>query len=72
MFRYYLYRFNLTARSWLFWIRTPFKELQERANPYSVGDLYWSHRDMGETIAANFWYMLNDGHYDMLDEFLDV
>ena len=50
---------------------TPYANVEKLSSPYTVGELYWSIRKNGETIAANFWYMLNDGYYDMEDEFFD-
>ena len=71
MIYYYMQRFNLTVNSWKYWMTTPYANLEKLSSPYTVGELYWSIRKNGETIAANFWYMLNDGYYDMEDEFFD-
>jgi hypothetical protein len=72
MINYYFYRLSLTFNSWKYWISQPYENLVTLSEPYSPGDLYWSIREKGNTIAANFWYMVNDGHYDMLNEFFDT
>jgi hypothetical protein len=51
---------------------TPYEDLQKITSPYSPDELYWSIRKDGNTIAANFWYMVNDGYYDMIDEWEDL
>lgn len=69
---YYFWRFNLTFNSWKYWMVTPYETLENYTSPYSVRDLYWSYHEKGETVATNFWYMLNDGYYDMIDEYYDT
>jgi hypothetical protein len=51
---------------------TPYEDLQKITSPYNPDELYWSIRKSGHTIAANFWYMVNDGYYDMIDEWEDL
>ena len=69
---YYLYRLRLTIDGWKYWMTTPYEDLQKITSPYNPDELYWSIRKSGHTIAANFWYMVNDGYYDMIDEWEDL
>lgn len=68
----YFYRMKHTYNSWKHWMVTPYETLEKYTSPYSVRDLYWSLHEKGITVASNFWYMLNDGYYDMIDEFYDT
>jgi hypothetical protein len=51
---------------------TPYEDLQKITSPYTPDEIYWSIREGGHTISANFWYMVNDGYYDMIDEWEDL
>ena len=65
--RYYVVRLKLSCRSWAYWLKTPYNQLEEITSPYPPNDLYFSVRHKGETLAANFWCMINDGWLDMYD-----
>ena len=69
---YYFRRFNLTFTNWMYWMTTPHETLQDLTSPYNVRNLYWSITENGRTVATNFWYMLNDGYYDMIEEYYDT
>ena len=69
---YYLYRLRLTINGWKYWMFTPYEDLQKITSPYTPDEIYWSIREGGHTISANFWYMVNDGYYDMIDEWEDL
>lgn len=66
--RYNFNRFILVFNSWKYWIFTPYEELQSYTKPYSVTS-YWSYHKNRKTVAINFWCIINDGVYEMFDEY---
>jgi hypothetical protein len=65
---YYFYRMKLTCNSWKHWVFTPYEKLETYTGYYSVRNTYWSYSKDKKTVAVNFWYMVNDGYYDMIEE----
>lgn len=55
----------------MFWVNSPYSLLQSKPFENQPGDLYWSVREKGVTKAACFWHIVNDGLYDMENEFYD-
>lgn len=76
---YSIRRFLLAFNSWIFWLRIPGNEIAKRHwTGNMIGEeyndkwpkhLYWSYNAGGKEIAENFWYIINDGVYEMHEEY---
>lgn len=65
--RYNFNRFILAFKSWKYWIFTPYEVLESYSKPCPSS--YWSYNENRKTVAVNFWYIINDGAYEMFDEY---
>lgn len=65
---YYFERLYETIRCWCYWFSTPYEELSKLGGNYDPGIINWGVIMNDGTIMSNFWFMVNDGHYDMIME----
>lgn len=70
-FGYYFERLYETAISWHYWFTTPWNELSERGGIYHPNKINWGLVMDDGKIISNFWFMVNDGYYDMQYEWWD-
>jgi hypothetical protein len=75
---YHIKRFVLAFNSWIFWLKIPSHEIPKRHWHQKFGEEYgdkwpkhhhWSYHKSGKKIAENFWQIINDGSYEMYDEY---
>jgi hypothetical protein len=75
---YNIRRFLLAFNSWIFWLKIPNDEIATRHwTGNMLGEEYndkwpkhhnWSVHD-GKKVAENFWQIINDGLYEMREEY---
>jgi hypothetical protein len=70
-------QFALAFNSWIFWLKILYYEITKRHWTGNFSKEYvdkwpkhlrWSVRRNGKVVAVNFWYIINDGLYEMRED----